>query len=221
MYAGMQQGMNQNYAGYGGQQMIPQQQQQQQQQQNPQQTQQQQQLLQQQQQQQGIMNQQPNMMFPNQQQMMGPQRGPEYMPQQRMQPAATRPPYLQAPNVTMNAMGPMGGGLQNQPAPPYRQATGKPGAVGVTGVTTNVSLQQNQQFQQQAINQQRMRQQMLAMQQQAQQQQAQQQQAQQQQQQQQQNAAGGQQPTPQLVTHLQRHLSQPPQHPYQHQPPGY
>lgn len=49
----------------------------------------------------------------------------------------------------MNAMGPMGGGLQNQPAPPYRQATGKPGAVGVTGVgTTNVSLQQNQQFQQ-------------------------------------------------------------------------
>lgn len=49
----------------------------------------------------------------------------------------------------MNAMGPMGGGVQNQPAPPYRQSAGKPGAVGVTGVgTTNVSLQQNQQFQQ-------------------------------------------------------------------------
>lgn len=47
-------------------------------------------------------------------------------------------------------MGPMGGGVQNQPAPPYRQSAGKPGAVGVTGVgTANVSLQQqNQQFQQ-------------------------------------------------------------------------
>jgi len=32
-------------------------------------------------------------MFSNQQQMMGPQR--EYMPQQRMQPGAARPPYLQ------------------------------------------------------------------------------------------------------------------------------
>ncbi|XP_076661232.1 mediator complex subunit kohtalo [Halictus rubicundus] len=215
IYSGMQQGMNQNYAGYGGQQMIPQQQPQQQQQQAPQQAQQQQQLLQQQQQ--GLMNQQQNMMFSNQQQMMGPQRGQEYMQQQRMQPGAARPPYLQAPNVTMNTMGPMGGGVQNQPAPPYRQTSGKPGAVGVTGVgTTNVGLQQNQQFQQQqVINQQRMRQQMLAMQQQ--QQQAQQQQAQQQQQQ---GNAGGQQPTPQLVTHLQRHLSQPPQH-YQHQPPPY
>lgn len=57
--------------------------------------------------------------------------------------------FIQAPNVTMNTMGPMGGGVQNQPAPPYRQSTGKPTAVGVTGVgTTNVSLQQNQQFQQ-------------------------------------------------------------------------
>ncbi|XP_014477352.1 PREDICTED: mediator of RNA polymerase II transcription subunit 12 [Dinoponera quadriceps] len=225
IYTGIQQGMNQNYAGYGGQQMI-QQQQQQQQQQTPQQAQQQQQLLQQQQQQQqGMLNQQQNMMFPNPQQMMGPQRGQEYMPQQRMQPGAARPPYLQAPNVTMNAMGPMGGGVQNQPAPPYRQSAGKPGAVGVAGVgTTNVSLQQNQQFQQQqAINQQRIRQQMLAMQQQQQQaaQQQQQQQAAQQQQQQQQAGAGGQQPTPQLVTHLQRHLSQPPQHSYQHQPPPY
>lgn len=55
---------------------------------------------------------------------------------------------IQAPNVTMNAMGPMGGGVQNQPAPPYRQSAGKPGAVGVTGVGTNVGLQQNQQFQQ-------------------------------------------------------------------------
>ncbi|KAG7209569.1 hypothetical protein KM043_015646 [Ampulex compressa] len=226
IYAGMQQGMNQNYAGYGGQQMLPQQQQQQQQQQPPQQTQQQQQQLlqqqqQQQQQQQGIMNQQQNMMFSNQQQMMGPQRAQEYMPQQRMQPGAARPPYLQTPNVTMNTMGPMGAGVQNQPAPPYRQTSGKPGAVGVTGVgTAGVSLQQNQQFQQQAINQQRMRQQMLAMQQQQQAQQ-QQQQAQQQQQQQQQANTGGQQPTPQLVTHLQRHLSQPPQHPYQHQPPPY
>lgn len=62
-----------------------------------------------------------------------------------------------------------------------------------------------------------MKQQMLAMQQQ--QQQAQQLQQAQQQQQQQGNASG-QQPTPQLVTHLQRHLSQPPQH-YQHQPPPY
>ncbi|XP_034195865.1 mediator complex subunit kohtalo [Osmia lignaria lignaria] len=217
IYTGMQQGMNQNYAGYGGQQMIPQQQQQQQQQQAPQQAQQQQQLLQQQQQQQGLMNQQQNMMFTNQQQIMGPQRGQEYIPQ-RLQPGATRPPYLQAPNVTMNTMGPMAGGVQNQPAPPYRQTSGKPGTVGVTGVgTASVGLQQNQQFQQQqAINQQRMRQQMLAMQQQ--QQQAQQQQVQQQQQQQ--GNAGGQQPTPQLVTHLQRHLSQPPQH-YQHQPPPY
>ncbi|XP_020279147.1 mediator of RNA polymerase II transcription subunit 12 isoform X2 [Pseudomyrmex gracilis] len=220
IYAGIQQGMNQNYAGYGGQQMMQQQQQQQQQQQTSQQTQQQQQQLLQQQQQQGILNQQQNMMFPNQQQMMGPQRGQEYMPQQRMQPGAARPPYLQAPNVTMNTMGPMGGGVQNQPAPPYRQSAGKPGAVGVTGVgTTNVSLQQNQQFQQQAINQQRMRQQMLAMQQQ--QQQAQQQQQQAAQQQQQQQNTSGQQPTPQLVTHLQRHLSQPPQHSYQHQPPPY
>lgn len=57
---------------------------------------------------------------------------------------------------------------------------------------------------------------MLAMQQQQQAQQLQQAQ----QQQQQQGNAGGQQPTPQLVTHLQRHLSQPPQH-YQHQPPPY
>lgn len=49
----------------------------------------------------------------------------------------------------MNTMGPMGGGVQSQPAPPYRQASGKPGTVGVTGVgTTNVGLQQNQQFQQ-------------------------------------------------------------------------
>lgn len=56
---------------------------------------------------------------------------------------------LQAPNVTMNTMGPMGGGVQSQPAPPYRQTSGKPGTVGVTGVgTTNVGLQQNQQFQQ-------------------------------------------------------------------------
>ncbi|KAL6442397.1 hypothetical protein ACFW04_002558 [Cataglyphis niger] len=222
IYAGIQQGMNQNYAGYGGQQMIQQQQQQQQQQQTPQQAQQQQQqqqLLQQQQQQQqqGILNQQQNMMFNQQQQMMAPQRGQEYMPQQRMQPGAARPPYLQAPNVTMNSMGPMGGGVQNQPAPPYRQSAGKPGTVGVG--TTNVSLQQNQQFQQQqAINQQRLRQQMLAMQQ---QQAQQQQQVAQQQQQQQQGGAGGQQPTPQLVTHLQRHLSQPPQHSYQHQPPPY
>lgn len=47
-------------------------------------------------------------------------------------------------------MGPMGGGVQSQPAPPYRQSAGKPGAVGVAGVgTTNVNLQQqNQQFQQ-------------------------------------------------------------------------
>ena len=49
----------------------------------------------------------------------------------------------------MNTMGPMGGGVQSQPAPPYRQTSGKPGTVGVTGVgTTNVGLQQNQQFQQ-------------------------------------------------------------------------
>lgn len=31
----------------------------------------------------------------------------------------------------------------------------------------------------------------------------------------------GQQATPQLVAHLQRNLPQPPQHPYQHQPPPY
>ena len=50
----------------------------------------------------------------------------------------------------MNTMGPMGGAVQNQPAPPYRQAGGKPGAVGVAGVgTTNVGLQQNHQLQQQ------------------------------------------------------------------------
>lgn len=40
-------------------------------------------------------------------------------------------------------MGQMGGGVQTQPAPPYRQAGGKPGAVGV-----NVGMQQNPQFQQ-------------------------------------------------------------------------
>ena len=50
----------------------------------------------------------------------------------------------------MNTMGPMGGGVQNQPAPPYRQAGGKPGAVGVPGVgSTNVGLQSNQHIQQQ------------------------------------------------------------------------
>lgn len=49
----------------------------------------------------------------------------------------------------MNAMGPMGGGVQNQPAPPYRQAGGKPGSVGVAGVgASGVGLQTNQQFQQ-------------------------------------------------------------------------
>lgn len=49
-------------------------------------------------------------------------------------------------------MGPMGGSVQNQPAPPYRQSAGKPGAVGVAGVgTTNVSLQQNPQFQQVSV----------------------------------------------------------------------
>lgn len=71
------------------------------------------------------------------------------MQQQRMQPGAARPPYLQAPNVTMNTMGPMGGGVQNQPAPPYRQTGGKPGPVGVGNVgAANVGLQPNQQFQQ-------------------------------------------------------------------------
>lgn len=49
----------------------------------------------------------------------------------------------------MNAMGPMGGNVQNQPAPPYRQTGGKPGAVGVSGVgSTNVGLQSNQHLQQ-------------------------------------------------------------------------
>jgi hypothetical protein len=54
----------------------------------------------------------------------------------------------QAPNVTMNTMGPMGGGVQSQPAPPYRQAGGKPGAVNVGGVgQANVGLQPNQHMQ--------------------------------------------------------------------------
>lgn len=66
-----------------------------------------------------------------------------------------------------------------------------------------------------------MRQQMMAIQQQQQQQQVQQQAQQVQQQQAQQTGNGGQAPTPQLVAHLQRHLNQPPQHPYQHQPPPY
>ncbi|XP_034934643.1 mediator of RNA polymerase II transcription subunit 12 [Chelonus insularis] len=220
MYAGMQQGMNQNYAGYGGQQLISQQQQQAQQQQTQQQQaqqQQQQQMLQQQAQQQvqqqGLMSQQQNLMFQNQQQIIGAQRGQQdYMQQQRMQAGAgPRPAYLQAPNVTMNTMGPMAGGVQNQPAPPYRQTAGKPTAVGVSA--GGVGLQTNQQFQQ-AMNQQRMRQQMLAMQQQQVQQQA-------QQVQQQQTGNNGQQPTPQLVAHLQRHLGQPSQHPYPHQPPPY
>ncbi|XP_015113779.1 mediator of RNA polymerase II transcription subunit 12 isoform X2 [Diachasma alloeum] len=225
MYGNMQPGMNQNYTGYGGQQMIGQGAQQgQAQHQNPghqgqpHQSAQQQQMMQaqqqqQQQQQQGMMNQQQNMMFQNQQ-LMGGQRGQqEYMQQQRMQPnAGPRPPYLQAPNVTMNAMGPMGGGVQSQPAPPYRQAGGKPAGVGVSG--GGVAMQPNQQQFQQAMNQ-RMRQQMLAMQ----QQQA--QQAQAQQQQQQQSGNNGQPPTPQLVAHLQRHLTQPPQHPYHNQPPPY
>ena len=39
--------------------------------------------------------------------------------------------------------------------------------------------------------------------------------------QQQQGGNVGQQQTPQLVAHLQRNLNQPPQHPYQHQPPPY
>lgn len=49
----------------------------------------------------------------------------------------------------MNTMGPMGGGVQNQPAPPYRQAGGKPGAVNVgQGVgQANVGLQPNQHMQ--------------------------------------------------------------------------
>ncbi|XP_032453194.1 mediator of RNA polymerase II transcription subunit 12 isoform X4 [Nasonia vitripennis] len=211
MYANMQQGMNQNYAGYGGQQMIPQQQQQQQ----PNMMAQQQNMFQNQQQMMGAQNQQQMMNAQSQQQMMGAQRNQEYLQQQRMQQGAARPPYMQqAPNVTMNTMGPMGSGVQNQPAPPYRQAGGKPGAVNVGGVgQANVGLQPNQHMQPQmsALNQQRMRQ-ILAMQ---------QQQQQQQQQAQQQAGNAGQQATPQLVAHLQRNMNQAPQHPYQHQPPPY
>lgn len=48
----------------------------------------------------------------------------------------------------MNTMGPMGGGVQNQPAPPYRHPGGKPG-VNVTGVgSVNVGIQPNQHMQQ-------------------------------------------------------------------------
>ena len=49
----------------------------------------------------------------------------------------------------MNAMGPMGGAVQNQPAPPYRQpAGGKPG-VNVGGMgPANVTMQQNPHMQQ-------------------------------------------------------------------------
>ena len=48
----------------------------------------------------------------------------------------------------MNTMGPMGGGVQNQPAPPYRQTGGKPGPVNVGGVgQANVGLQPNQHMQ--------------------------------------------------------------------------
>lgn len=218
MYTGMQQGvggMAQNYGGYGSQQMLAQQPQQQ-----PQQVQQQQIL---QQQQQGMISQQQqNMLFQNQQ-MLGAQRGQEYLQQQRMQQTATRPPYLQTPNVTMNTMGSMGGNVQNQPAPPYRQTGGKPGAVGVSGVgSTNVGLQSNQHLQQLALNQ-RYRQQQQQQQQMLVNMQHHQQSQQQQVQQQQQSSNVGQQQTPQLVAHLQRNLNQPPQHPYhnQHQPPPY
>ncbi|CAG5095064.1 Similar to kto: Mediator of RNA polymerase II transcription subunit 12 (Drosophila melanogaster) [Cotesia congregata] len=115
-------------------------------------------------------------------QLRAQQGGPGMNPQQTG--VGPRPPYLQAPNVTMNTMGPMGGGVQNQPAPPYRQAGGKPTAVGVG--TSALAMQPNPQYQQQV---------------------------------QQQTGNGGQQQTPQLVAHLQRH--QQPQHPYQHQQPPY
>jgi hypothetical protein len=87
----MHTGMNQNYAGYGGQQMIPQQQQQQQ----PGLMAQQQNMFQNQQQMMGAQNQQQMINAQNQQQMMGAQRSQEYMQQQRMQPGTARPPYLQ------------------------------------------------------------------------------------------------------------------------------
>uniref|UniRef100_A0A0A9YNL5 Mediator of RNA polymerase II transcription subunit 12 n=1 Tax=Lygus hesperus TaxID=30085 RepID=A0A0A9YNL5_LYGHE len=90
----------------------------------------------------------PNM-FPDQSMM----RTPEY--QQRM-----RPPYMQAPNVTMTSMGPLS---QNQPAPPYT----RPGAP--TQQQQQVPQNQQHNFQQQ-LNQQRMRQQFMVMQQQQQQQ---------------------------------------------------
>lgn len=83
--------MNQNYAGYGGQQGIPQQQQQMQPgMMNPQQN-----MFQSQQQLMAPQNQQQMMNTQTQQQMLNVQRNQaEYM-QQRMQPGAPRPPYLQ------------------------------------------------------------------------------------------------------------------------------
>ncbi|XP_014230379.1 mediator of RNA polymerase II transcription subunit 12-like isoform X1 [Trichogramma pretiosum] len=254
VYQGMQQGMNQNYTGYGGQQMLAQQQQPQQQQQQQQQNmmaqqanmfQNQQQMMNAQTQQQQMMNAQSQ-----QQQLMSSQRGQEYMQQQRMQPGAPRPPYMQqAPNVTMNTMGPMGGGVPNQPAPPYRQAAGQPGVGvgnvgGVGGVgQANVGLQPNQHMQPdpalRIIKDRHYRRlynnfmphlspnkQQMAMNQQQRMRaimamQQQQQQQQQQQVQQQQAGNVGQQTTSQLVAHLQRSMNQPPQHPYQQHPPPY
>lgn len=51
----------------------------------------------------------------------------------------------------MNTMGPMGGGVQNQPAPPYRQAGGKPGAV-VGGVPASHGHPPNQHMVSKIIN---------------------------------------------------------------------
>ena len=48
----------------------------------------------------------------------------------------------------MNTVGPIGGHLQNQTAPPYRQTAGTPDPVNVGGVEqANVGLQTNQHIQ--------------------------------------------------------------------------
>lgn len=92
--------------------------------------------------------------FPGQQQNFGQPRPPQ--PDYRGMAQNQRPQYIQqAPNVTMNTMGAMGG-AQGGPAPPYTRGANQ-------GMQANVQAQQNQ------FQQQRMRQQMLAMQQQQQQ----------------------------------------------------
>ncbi|KAL3283284.1 hypothetical protein HHI36_006433 [Cryptolaemus montrouzieri] len=130
-------------------------------------------------------------MFPGQQQGFATQQRPQ--PDYRGMAQNPRQQYIQqqVPNVTMNAnMNPMGaiGGQQAGAVPPYSRPNAQGMQPGIQG--------QPNQFQQQQQQQQRMRQQMMAM------------------QQQHQGGPQGQQPSPNLVSHLR-------QMPYHQQPPPY